>query len=84
MAGKTSGKISTLVISPTRELASQIAVEAEALGRFHDITVQVHRLQMSMSVVWMLELTVLHSGAVKHCCASWSVNCLHLAVTCII
>lgn len=40
MAGKTSGKISTLVISPTRELASQIAVEAEALGRFHNITVQ--------------------------------------------
>ncbi len=52
MAGKTSGKISTLVISPTRELASQIAVEAEALGRFHNITVQVNRLLMSMTVVF--------------------------------
>jgi len=54
MAGKTSGKISTLVISPTRELASQIAVEAEALGRFHNITVQVNRLLMSVTVPWLL------------------------------
>ncbi len=53
MAGKTSGKISTLVISPTRELASQIAVEAEALGRFHNITVQVNRL-LSVTVPWLL------------------------------
>ena len=66
MAGKTSGKISTLVISPTRELASQIAVEAEALGRFHNITVQVWRLLMSVTVVLLLQLTVQHSQAVEH------------------
>lgn len=40
MSGRTAGKISALIISPTRELASQIAVEAEALGRFHNVTVQ--------------------------------------------
>ena len=41
MQGKQANKVSALVISPTRELAQQIAVEAEALGTFHDITVQV-------------------------------------------
>lgn len=61
MAGKTTGKISTLVISPTRELASQIAVEAEALGRFHNITVQVNSLLMSATVVLLRQLNVLHS-----------------------
>eukprot|EP01116_Phalansterium_solitarium_P021289 TRINITY_DN6559_c0_g1_i1.p1 TRINITY_DN6559_c0_g1~~TRINITY_DN6559_c0_g1_i1.p1 ORF type:complete len:662 (-),score=187.74 TRINITY_DN6559_c0_g1_i1:493-2382(-) len=35
------GKVSILVISPTRELAAQIAVEAEALAKFHLLTVQV-------------------------------------------
>ena len=61
MAGKTTGKISTLVISPTRELASQIAVEAEALGRFHNITVQVHSLLMPATVVLLRQLNVLYS-----------------------
>lgn len=41
MKAKPAGKISALIISPTRELASQIAVEAEQLGKFHNITVQV-------------------------------------------
>ncbi|KAL3162374.1 hypothetical protein ABBQ32_010052 [Trebouxia sp. C0010 RCD-2024] len=40
MKATPSGKISALIISPTRELASQIAVEAQALGKFHNITVQ--------------------------------------------
>lgn len=44
MKAKPSGKISALIISPTRELASQIAVEAEQLGKFHNITVQVSHL----------------------------------------
>lgn len=43
MKSRKAGKISALIISPTRELASQIAVEAEALGRFHNINVQVSR-----------------------------------------
>lgn len=41
MQARASAKISALIISPTRELASQIAVEAEQLGKFHNITVQV-------------------------------------------
>ena len=65
MPGKTSGKISTLVISPTRELASQIAVEAEALGRFHNITVQVNRLLMSIIAALLLQFTVLHSKLLR-------------------
>lgn len=44
MKATPSGKISALIISPTRELASQIAVEAQALGKFHNITVQVSSL----------------------------------------
>lgn len=36
-----SGNISVLVLSPTRELASQIAKEAEALLKFHPFKAQV-------------------------------------------
>ena len=50
MSGRTAGKISALIISPTRELASQIAVEAEALGRFHNVTVQVSLLLLLAGV----------------------------------
>ena len=43
MKSRQPGQISALIVSPTRELASQIAVEAEALGWFHNITVQVRQ-----------------------------------------
>ena len=39
-AGRGRG-ISALIISPTRELALQIATEATSLGKFHNINVQV-------------------------------------------
>ena len=38
------GKTGVLVISPTRELASQIAEEAKVLATFHKLTVQVRRV----------------------------------------
>lgn len=40
-AGRRKGATSILVISPTRELAAQIAVEAKALSQFHNLTYQV-------------------------------------------
>lgn len=40
-AGPRKGTTAILVISPTRELASQIAVEAKALCSFHHLTYQV-------------------------------------------
>ena len=66
MSGRTANKISALVISPTRELASQIAVEAEALGRFHNVTVQVGMGLTTVEAVPML-LTWL-------CCVVWCCN----------
>ena len=66
MSGRTANKISALVISPTRELASQIAVEAEALGRFHNVTVQVSMGLTTLKAVLML-LTWL-------CCMVWFCN----------
>ena len=40
-AGRRKGATAILVISPTRELAAQIAVEAKALSQFHGLTYQV-------------------------------------------
>ena len=37
------GKTGVLVVSPTRELAAQIAEEAKVLATFHKLTVQVQR-----------------------------------------
>ena len=39
-AGSGRG-VSALIISPTRELAQQIATEANQLGKFHQLNVQV-------------------------------------------
>lgn len=39
--GPRRGETAILVISPTRELAAQIAVEAKALSTFHGLTTQV-------------------------------------------
>ncbi len=37
------GKTGVLVVSPTRELAAQIAEEAKVLATFHKLTVQVRQ-----------------------------------------
>lgn len=42
-AGPRRGETAILVVSPTRELAAQIAVEAQALSKFHGLTTQVHK-----------------------------------------
>ena len=36
------GKTGVLIVSPTRELAAQIAVEAEALCKFRNYGIQVY------------------------------------------
>jgi superfamily II DNA/RNA helicase len=39
--GPRRGETAILVVSPTRELAAQIATEAKALSTFHGLTTQV-------------------------------------------
>lgn len=56
--GPRRGETAILVISPTRELAAQIAVEAKALSTFHGLTTQV-RCGEPINVwlnVWLAEM----------------------------
>ena len=46
------GKTGVLVVSPTRELAAQIAEEAKVLATFHKLTVQARR--PTLVRLWML------------------------------
>ncbi len=45
------GKTGVLIVSPTRELASQIAEEAKVLATFHKLTVQVRRWSPWMAII---------------------------------
>ena len=53
------GKTGVLIVSPTRELASQIAEEAKVLATFHKLTVQVWRCSR-----WMAALAAQHAASV--------------------
>ena len=69
-AGSGHG-VSALIISPTRELAQQIAVEATSLGTYHKLNVQVltHASFHSESLLGDLEYLLLASVHVStnHC-----------------
>lgn len=41
MQARSGRGVSALIISPTRELAQQIAAEATMVGKFHQLNVQV-------------------------------------------
>ena len=44
------GKTGVLIVSPTRELAAQIAVEAEALCKFRNYGIQVYPTGPALAV----------------------------------